>query len=51
MSTKSTPRILGVEQLSSDAKWLKLEKIKWQDEDGEEVSHHASHLAVHCAVG
>jgi hypothetical protein len=39
MSSKSQPRILGREELKTDSKWLKLENIKWEDEDGKEVSH------------
>lgn len=38
MSSKSQPRILGREELKTESKWLKLENIKWQDEDGKEVS-------------
>ncbi|WVQ85278.1 hypothetical protein IAT38_007443 [Cryptococcus sp. DSM 104549] len=30
------PEILGTEEYKTDAKWLKLEKIKWKDQDGKE---------------
>lgn len=44
MSSKSQPQILGREELKTAFKWLKLENIKWQDEDGKEVSH--SHTSL-----
>ena len=31
------PQILGSEELKTDAKWLKLERTKWKDEEGKEV--------------
>lgn len=31
------PEILGAEEYKTDAKWLKLENIKWKDETGKEV--------------
>ncbi|ODN84249.1 hypothetical protein, variant 2 [Cryptococcus amylolentus CBS 6039] len=30
------PEILGTEEYKTDAKWLKLEKINWKDQDGKE---------------
>ena len=32
------PEILGAEEYKTDAKWLKLENIKWKDETGKEVN-------------
>nr|ODN93274.1 ADP-ribose pyrophosphatase [Cryptococcus depauperatus CBS 7841] len=32
----SKPQILEKEEIKTDAKWLKLEKIKWRDQDGKE---------------
>jgi hypothetical protein len=31
------PEILSVEEYKTDAKWLKLENIKWKDQTGKEV--------------
>ncbi|WWC88013.1 uncharacterized protein L201_002915 [Kwoniella dendrophila CBS 6074] len=30
------PAILGIEEYKTDAKWLKLENIKWKDQEGKE---------------
>jgi hypothetical protein len=37
-SSKQKPEILGTEELKTEAKWLKLERINWKDEEGKEVS-------------
>jgi ADP-ribose pyrophosphatase len=37
-SIAQKPEILSVEELKTDAKWLKMEKINWKDQDGKEVS-------------
>ncbi|RXK35524.1 ADP-ribose pyrophosphatase [Tremella mesenterica] len=36
MSTKQEPEILSTEELKTEAKWLKMERIKWKDEEGKE---------------
>lgn len=40
MSGKSQqkPEILGTEELKTEAKFLKLERIKWKDQEGKEVT-------------
>ncbi|KAI9635035.1 putative phosphoribosyl-ATP diphosphatase [Dioszegia hungarica] len=35
-SSKQKPEILGTEELKTEAKWLKLERINWKDEEGKE---------------
>ncbi|OCF75136.1 ADP-ribose pyrophosphatase [Kwoniella mangroviensis CBS 8886] len=35
-SKKQEPEILSVEEYKTDAKWLKLENIKWKDQEGKE---------------
>jgi ADP-ribose pyrophosphatase len=35
---KQEPQILGVDELKTEAKWLKMEKIRWKDQEGKEVS-------------
>lgn len=37
-SKTQEPKILDTETFPSPAKWLKLEKIKYQDQEGKEVS-------------
>jgi hypothetical protein len=38
MSSKtSKPEILGTDDLKAEAKWLKLQKIRWKDQEGKEV--------------
>lgn len=37
-SKAQQPEILSTEELKTDAKWLKMEKINWKDQDGKEVS-------------
>ena len=37
-SSKQQPEILGTDELKTEAKWLKMERIRWKDEDGKEVS-------------
>lgn len=37
-SVAQQPEILNKEELKTEAKWLKLEKINWKDQDGKEVS-------------
>ena len=36
------PEILGVDELKTEAKWLKMEKIRWRDQEGKEVSRRFS---------
>jgi hypothetical protein len=31
------PEVIGTEELKTEAKWLKLERIKWKDQEGKEV--------------
>lgn len=38
MSSAQKPQILGTDELKTEAKWLKLENIRWKDQDGKEVS-------------
>ena len=40
-TTAQKPEILGVDELKTEAKWLKLEKIRWKDQEGKEVSRRA----------
>ena len=38
MSSKNQqPEILGTEELKTEAKWLKMERIRWKDQEGKEV--------------
>jgi hypothetical protein len=40
MSSKvHEPEIISREELKTDAKFLKLERINWRDQDGKEVCH------------
>jgi ADP-ribose pyrophosphatase len=39
-STTQEPEIVNRQELKTDAKWLKMEKINWKDQDGKEVRHH-----------
>lgn len=41
MSPKQQPRIVEVQELKTEAKWLQMVKINWQDEDGKDVSSHS----------
>lgn len=36
-SSHPQPEIIGTEELKTEAKWLKLERIKWKDQEGKEV--------------
>lgn len=36
-SNPAKPEILGVDELKTEAKWLKLERIRWRDQEGKEV--------------
>jgi ADP-ribose pyrophosphatase len=36
-SNQQNPQVLGKEELKTEAKWLKLERIKWKDQEGKEV--------------
>jgi ADP-ribose pyrophosphatase len=38
-STAQKAEIINTQELKTEAKWLKLEKINWKDQDGKEVSH------------
>ena len=53
MSAKQQPEILGKEELKTEAKWLKMEKINWKDQDGKEVSYvfHVSRTACAFLAG
>ncbi|GFZ43234.1 hypothetical protein JCM24511_00953 [Saitozyma sp. JCM 24511] len=35
-SSHPQPEIIGTEELKTEAKWLKLERIKWKDQEGKE---------------
>ena len=37
-SSAQKPEIINRQELKTDAKWLKMEKINWKDQDGKEVS-------------
>lgn len=37
-SAAQKPEIINREELKTEAKWLKMEKINWKDQDGKEVS-------------
>lgn len=37
-SAAQKPEIMSREELKTDAKWLKMEKVNWKDQDGKEVS-------------
>jgi len=39
-SSAQKPEIINRQELKTDAKWLKMEKINWKDQDGKEVSHY-----------
>jgi hypothetical protein len=36
-SHQRQPEVIGTEELKTEAKWLKLERIKWKDQEGKEV--------------
>jgi hypothetical protein len=36
-SEAQKPQIINREELKTEAKWLKMEKINWKDQDGKEV--------------
>jgi len=36
-SQAQKPKILNREELKTEAKWLKMEKVNWKDQDGKEV--------------
>lgn len=37
-SEAQKPKIVNREELKTEAKWLKMEKINWKDQDGKEVA-------------
>jgi len=37
-SEAQKPEIINREELKTEAKWLKMEKINWKDQDGKEVA-------------
>jgi len=37
-SEAQKPKIINREELKTEAKWLKMEKINWKDQDGKEVA-------------
>jgi hypothetical protein len=37
-SEAQKPTIINREELKTEAKWLKMEKINWKDQDGKEVA-------------
>jgi ADP-ribose pyrophosphatase len=37
-SEAQKPKIISREELKTEAKWLKMEKINWKDQDGKEVA-------------
>ena len=39
MSSDRKAEVLRVEEVKSDVKWIKTEKIHWRDEDGKEVPY------------
>jgi len=45
-SSAQKPEIINRQELKTDAKWLKMEKINWKDQDGKEVSHCLQAAAV-----
>ncbi|OCF45275.1 ADP-ribose pyrophosphatase [Kwoniella heveanensis CBS 569] len=45
------PKILGVEEYKTDAKWLKLEKIKWMDQDGKERAWEVANRSTRSKAG
>jgi len=52
MSHKSQePQILGKEELKTEAKWLKLEKIKWKDQEGKERMWEAANRSTRPKAG
>lgn len=45
------PEILDVEDYKTDARWLKLQRIKWRDQEGKEVSSGSGDDAHDSAFG
>ncbi|KAK8865728.1 hypothetical protein IAR55_000874 [Kwoniella newhampshirensis] len=45
------PEILSVEEYETDAKWLKLEKIKWKDQEGKERMWETANRATRSKAG
>jgi ADP-ribose pyrophosphatase len=37
-SEAQKPKIINREELKTEAKWLKMEKINWKDQDGKKVA-------------
>ena len=37
-SEAQKPKIINREELKTEAKWLRMEKINWKDQDGKEVA-------------
>ena len=40
------PQILGTDELKTEAKWLKLEKIRWKDQEGKEVCYNSTDVRM-----
>lgn len=47
MSTKTgQPEIVETEEFETNAKWLKLQRIKWRDQEGKEVGRPSPSFGV-----
>ncbi|WVR05703.1 hypothetical protein IAU60_002727 [Kwoniella sp. DSM 27419] len=49
--SKQEPQILGVEEYKTNAKFLKLEKIKWKDQEGKERAWEVANRATRPKAG
>ncbi|CAD6583324.1 MAG: hypothetical protein TREMPRED_003525 [Tremellales sp. Tagirdzhanova-0007] len=50
-SKAQQPEIISREELKTESKWLKLEKIKWRDQDGKERMWEAANRATRSKAG
>lgn len=48
---KQEPQILGTDDLKTEAKWLKMQKIRWRDQEGKDVGSHSHVYALNCKGG
>ena len=49
-TNKQEPRIVKREELETSSKWMKLEKIHWEDQEGKAVGHRDFYFQAHSDV-
>jgi hypothetical protein len=49
-SEAQKPEIINRQELKTEAKWLKMEKINWKDQDGKEVSYFRGLLVTRLTI-